>query len=381
MRGCRSSAHPLPVANGFVPPVQPSTGDGRVAKPLRVTAISTGPDRDDVRRALARGLAFMEGAQLDNGEFRVVTSLRRDMAGDCEADPSIFPTALVTHCLSFAPGTEAMCDRARAFLLAQRDRHGLWRHWTKDHPFFRQLPPDMDDSCCVSAALAGAGSTEGADPALLLANRDARGLFLTWIMPRPRWTTAAHIRATLPQLRHLLTLWFFFKKTSAAPGDVDAGVNANCLHYLGDFPGYERVVDYLVEILRAGGEADADKWYENRFVLWYFFARALGRRSVEARALLLARLDAATPEGALELALSIAARQYCGAQPPESRVKALLALQAADGSWRRAPVYFGGRERRRDGRLAPPHPDTPHWGSEELTTGFCIEALARSLPI
>ncbi len=58
-----------------------------------------------------------------------------------------------------------MRARARAFLLAQRDRHGLWRQWTSDHPYFRQLPPDMDDTCCVSAALAGAGSKEVADPA------------------------------------------------------------------------------------------------------------------------------------------------------------------------------------------------------------------------
>lgn len=331
--------------------------------------------------ALDKALAFLDGAQLPSGEFRVVTSLRRDMAGDCEPDPSIFPTALVAQCLSFAPEADAMRQRALAFLLTQRDRHGLWRHWTKDHPFFRQLPPDMDDTCCVSAALAAAGSAEIADPALLLANRDAEGMFLTWIMPRARWTGRAHMRVTLPQLRHLVTLWFFFKKTSAAPGDVDAGVNANCLHYLGDFPGQERVVARLVDILRQGGEADADKWYENPFVLWYFFARALGGRSAEARELLLARLDAAAPANALERALSIAAQLHCGAMPPAGLIEALIGGQSADGSWPRAPVYFGGRERRRDGSLAPAHPDTPHWGSEEMTTGFCVEALKRSLPV
>lgn len=327
--------------------------------------------------ATAKGLAFLERAQLPSGEFRVLTSLRKDMAGECEPDPSIFPTALVAHSLSFARDAEPMRGRALAFLLAQRDRHGLWRHWTRDHPFFRQLPPDMDDTSCASAALAAAGSSEGADPALLLANRDARGLFLTWITPRRRWTGRAHMRVTLPQLRHLVTLWFFFKKTSAAPGDVDAGVNANSLHYLGDFPGHERVVAMLVDILRRKGEADADKWYDNPFVLWYFFARALGPRSAEGRNLLLDRLAAATPASALENALSIAARLYCGAVPPADLVEALLADQAADGSWRRAPVYFGGRERNRDGTLAPAHPDTPNWGSEELTTGFCVEALSR----
>ncbi len=111
-----------------------------------------------------------------------------------------------------------MKQRALTFLLGQRDRHGLWRHWTKDHPFFRQLPPDMDDTCCVSAALAGAGSAEVADPALLLANRDAQGMFLTWIMPRARWTGAAHMRVTWVQLRHLVTLWFLLQKNLGGAG-------------------------------------------------------------------------------------------------------------------------------------------------------------------
>ncbi len=95
--------------------------------------------------------------------------------------------------------------------------------------------------------------------------------------------------------------------------------------------------------------------------------------------MLVAKLDAAAPGSALDVALSIAARLYCGAVPPASLVGALVTSQSPDGSWPRAPVYFGGRERRRDGTLAPAHPDTPHWGSEEMTTGFCVEALARVL--
>lgn len=329
--------------------------------------------------ALARGRSFLERAQLGNGEFRVLTSLRRDMADECSADPSVFPTALVAHSLSFVTGTEPMRDKAIGFLLRQRDRHGLWRHWTTDHPWFRQLPPDLDDTSCASAVLARAGRNEGSSPALLLANRDGHGRFRTWVIPRLRWTGKAHVRATAPQLRNLAVLFGFFRATSAAPGDVDAGVNANCLHYLGAFAGHERVVEMLMEVLRGGTEADADKWYENPFILWYFFSRALRPVAPHAGALLLSRLDEAVPRTALEHAAAMAIGLDWGRLPNRVSVDALLALQSPDGSWPRAPVYFGGRARRRDGSLAPAHPDTPHWGSEELTTGFCLEALARYL--
>lgn len=336
-------------------------------------------DRDAVRAGLARGLAFLEAAQLANGEFRVFTSLRRDMADEGTPDPSVFPTAMIAHCLSYAGEADATRGRALDFLLTQRDRNGLWRHWTRAHPFFRQLPPDLDDTACVSAALAQTGRPGAAERALLLANRDRHGRFLTWIVPGMRWRGAAHARAAWPQLAHLPTLVMFFRKTSAAPGDVDAGVNANVLHYLGACPGHEAVVDWLLDIVRNRGEADADKWYENPFMLWYLFARALAPLSAEAPAAILARLDEREPAAALEHALAIATRLSCGAQPRPEEIEGLLAAQAADGSWPRAAVYFGGRERRADGRLAPAHPDTPHWGSEEVTTGFAVEALARWL--
>lgn len=329
--------------------------------------------------ALKQAIGFLDAAQLPSGEFAVVTSLQPDMAGQGTPDPSIFPTALMVHSLSIAAGTEALRERAIGFLLGQRDPNGLWRHWTRDHPQFRELPADADDTCCVSGVLARAGRGEATDPALLLANRDSAGRFLTWFVPRWRWRGMRHARVTWPHLLHPLILTLFFRKTSAAPGDVDAGVNANVLHYLGAFPGHEPVVRWLLDIVRERREGDADKWYENRFVLWYLFARALCPLSAEAAPLLLARLDEAAPTIPLERALALATRLTCGDAANPAAVEALLADQRDDGAWRRGAVYFGGRERRRDGTLAPAHPDTPRWGSEELTTCFAVEALARWL--
>lgn len=327
--------------------------------------------------AVERAVAFLETSQLESGELPVLASTDPAMIRGCAPDPSVFPTAVAAHCLSFCPAAAGIAGRARRFLLAERDGNDLWRHWTRAHPRCRSLPPDLDDTSCASAALAGAGIAT-ANREILLANRRRDGLFLTWILPRWRWTGAAHWRAALPQLAHLPTLFLFFRTTSAAPSDVDAAVNANCLFYLGDFEGRGAIVDHLLGILRSGRESACDKWYGNPFVIWYFFSRALGRMS-EAWSLIESRLASAAPADALETALAVCTSINCGRPPGDEAIGALLALQSEDGSWPRAALYHGGRKRRRDGSFGPLHPDTPRWGSEALTTAFCLEALSRRL--
>ena len=300
--------------------------------------------------ALERAIAFLERSQLPSGELRVLASGK--------PDPSVFPTALAAYALSFAPRAAGVRDRALDFLLREMEPRGLWKHWTREHPHHHQLPPDLDDTSCASAALARAGRDFPDNRALLLRNRNRRGLFYTW-------------KLTLAQLRHPLVSFAFFTKTSAKPFDVDAVVNANVLYYLGGAP---EVVEHLLRVLRENRESQCDKWYENPFAIWYFFSRALHERAPVAGELIVEKLAVATPSNALEHALAICALRYWN-RPVD--VEPLLALQLESGAWPAAPLYHGGRARKRDGTFAAPHPDTPHWGSEELTTAFCIEALAR----
>jgi hypothetical protein len=305
---------------------------------------------DSPADAIDRAVAFLERSQLPTGELRVFASDK--------PDPSIFPTALAAYSLSFTPRAAKVRDRALDFLLAEMEPRGLWKHWPREHPYHHQLPPDLDDTSCASVALVRAGRSFPDNRALLLKNRNRRGLFRTW-------------KLTLAQLRHPLISCAFFTKTSARPFDVDAVVNANALHYLGDIP---EVTRYLVRVLRENGEAHCDKWYESPFAIWYFFSRALQRNAPEAGELIVKKITATKPAGALDRALAICALRLWN-QPADAGP--LLAQQLDSGAWPAAPLYHGGRARRRDGTFAPPHPDTPHWGSEELTTAFCIEALAR----
>ena len=327
--------------------------------------------------ALGRAVAFLERSQREDGELPVQASIGPDPAQVGEVDPSIFPTALMAWSLSFHPAAAAVRDRALRFLQSEMDRHGLWRHWTKAHPQHGQLPPDLDDTSCVSLALRRAGWPLPGNREILQANRNRDGLFLTWVIPRLRWTRAAHRRATLPQLRHLPTLYLFFRRTSAAPADADAVANANTLFYLGRTGETEAVAGHLLQILRDGRESQCDKWYEDPFAVWYFFSRALGGSETEAADIIRTRIAATPPGSALAMALAMNSLLNLGRVPGAELTWNLLNAQLPSGAWPRAMLYHGGRTKRRDGSFAAPHPDTPYWGSESLTTAFCIEALSR----
>ena len=190
-----------------------------------------------VDHAIGRAVAFLAKRQLPGGAFDVLVNSDPDMRGECTPDPSIFPTALAAHALSFAPEADAIRSRALEFLLNEMEPGGLWKHWPREHPHQHQLPPDMDDTVCASAALRAAGVVFPENRRLILANRARNGLFHTWFTPRLEWSgDPGHRRVAWSQLRHPLVLYMFFTRTSARPGDLDTVVNANTVHYLGIGP-------------------------------------------------------------------------------------------------------------------------------------------------
>jgi hypothetical protein len=307
----------------------------------------------DVDRALSLAIAYLARRQLPTGELPV------QRLGTPE--PSVFPTALAAHALSFARGAAMIRQRALDFLAAEMDAWGLWRHWARRHPRWHRIPPDLDDTSCASAALARAGRPVPDNRAALLSNRNRDGLFFTW-------------KLTAAQYRHPFVLAAFFWQTVCRPSDLDAVVNANVLHYLGATAETRPVITHLLAVLRDDRETSCDKWYNNRFVVWYFFSRALHQVAPEARDLIEPKLARAAPGDALDRALAACSLLYWNRLPA---IDALVGAQLDSGGWPSAPLYHGGRLRRRDGSFALPELDAPSWGSEELTTAFCIEALSR----
>src|SRR5207244_1566489 len=140
-------------------------------------------------------------------------------------------------------------------------------HWS--------IPPDIDDTCCVSFLLAKHGHRVPSNHAVILANRDPRKLFYTWFIPRwPMPRSVDYWRVALPQAIAFRRFVTFFRTTYASLHDVDCVVNANALLYLGESAELQPVVDYLIESVRAGREGACDKWYQRPFALYYALSRA-----------------------------------------------------------------------------------------------------------
>jgi hypothetical protein len=316
----------------------------------------TEPSR--IQRAIERGVAYLESVQLASGELPIEVSPTADMTGENIREPCVFPTALAARMLSITPAADGVRSRALDFLEREMHPDGLWRHPSSAKPMHYDTPLDVDDTSLASVALADAGRPVPNNRRFLIANRNRRGLFKTWIV---RWWP------------HPLLTYRFFKYTTAERGDVDAVVIANVVVYLGDCEETKPSIAHLLEVLLANNESRSTKWYESRFTVWYFFSHALREIAPEAGEMIVPRVEAATPRNALELAAAISTLLLWN-RPTD--VTPLLDQQLDSGAWPRAGFYHMGiKEISPNVFRATP----PWWGSEALTTMFAVEALARTL--
>lgn len=328
--------------------------------------------------SLAAAVEFLRQSQLESGAFQSFVSTDPAMVRDCVADSSPFPTALLAYCLGHSrhPSIAGMMRRALGFLEREMEWPGVWRYWTADHPRHNEVPPDLDDIACASYVLRQAGGRRLCNRSLLAANRDARGLFYTWLIPRqsfqvrPLYWYALAREALKPSY-----LEAFFAQSEAEPDDIDCVVNANVLLYLGESSDTRPVIDYLIGIVRERREGCCDKWHLNRHTVYYMVsrnylhgARALGVIKDEIVTRLLAGAAADGGFGSpLDTALALCTMLSLQVAPPhlDRAARHLLAEQTPTGAWPRSMMYYGGPNR------------AVGWGSEELTTGFCVEALQR----
>lgn len=311
-----------------------------------------------IRRALERGVDYLESAQLASGELPIEISPTPDMTRECIREPCVFPTALAARTLSITAAADRVRARALDFLEREMHPDGLWRHPSSDKPMHYDTPLDVDDTSIASVALATAGRQVPDNRRFLIANRDRRGLFKTWIV---RWWP------------HPLLTYRFFKYTTAEVGDVDAVVIANVVIYLGDCEETRPSIAHLLEVLRRNNESTSTKWYESRFTVWYFFSHALREIAPEAGEMIVPRVEAATPRNALELGAAISTLLLWNRMTDVTR---LIDEQLESGAWPSAGFYHMGLK-----EISPNEfrPTPPWWGSESLTTMFAVEALTRAL--
>lgn len=340
------------------------------------------PPKADLAEALARGLTYLHQHQFPNGEFAAYTAADAPMQDWTSPDNAVFPTALIAGCLlhlADAPEADEVLHRVCQFLRYQMNHGGLWNHFTQLHRFRHLCPSDVDDTACISALFQARqiACPVPTNVPLLLANRNKEGLFYTWFLLRPRWVkNRTYWRVTLPELLRPVQSALFWYSIEAHRNDVDGVVNANALYYLGDIPETQPVIAYLLRIIAERKEADCDLWYRDTHFVFYFFTRAYFRGITKLEPLrqpIIERIRAAArPDGRLGDTVADTAWAVCSllnlrSYPPEltAAIRYLLAAQQPNGEWPRWLLYFGGPKRRLG------------WGSEEMTTGFCLEALAR----
>ncbi|MET4107520.1 hypothetical protein [Hymenobacter sp. UYP22] len=338
--------------------------------------------QNQLQQAVQRAVSYLRQRQSADGQFVSYCALDLPMQGWRYTDSAVFPTALVAHSLLHVPAsaeTDLILTRATDFFRNQMNHGGLWNHFTNIHHLRHLCPLDIDDTACVSAILQarGVNCPVPTNKPLILANRNSKGLFYSWFLLRPRWVANRTFwRVAAQELLHPLKSILFWYGVEAKRNDVDAVVNANALYYLGAIPETQAVISFLLRVIANEEEGTCDLWYLDIFFVYYSFTRCYyaGITQLEPlRQPIITRILAqAQPDGRLGKTLVDTAWAVCTlinlqCYPPELEpaVSYILQAQEVTGEWPRWLVYYGGPKR------------LLGWGSEEITTAFCMEALTR----
>ena len=291
-----------------------------------------------------RGLRFLHDHQRPSGEFRTYASPSRDMLVTA-FDSAVFVTTFVLYSIARigSPLVTLMTKKAVSFLTDEMRGPGLFQYYTSKNT--HSIGFDLDDTACASVALqqshpfvAGGGNVEH-----FLENRNEAGLFYTWV-------------------------------GDAAPEyDIDSVVNANVVFYLGDRDETRGACRYLIDTIESDREGDSYRYYLDDMILYYAVSRAYARGASSLggakEAIVEKVLRRSEDDGSFgdELATACAVCslvdfEYEGIRRLRDAARYLEEHQSADGSWRRIAMFC------QPGR---------YYGSEELTTALCLEALTN----
>lgn len=330
--------------------------------------------------SISRGLSYLEEHQYPNGEFCCYIAADEPMQGWCITESTVFATMVVPSCLlSLAeyPGVDAIITKATDYLMGQMHQGGVWPVFSERHPWHSIVPYDADSLAYASALLEDRGvcSLKRTNVPLLLANRNRQGLFYTWFVLRPGWpTNRTYWRLSMQELGRPITSILFWRANECTRADIDLGINTNIVYYLGDVAETQPVITALIQMIAAGEEGNCDKWYLNPYNIYYLLSRAYKRGVTKLKPIIESILNRiladALPTGQLgrsilDTAFAVTALVNFQVDTPaiDKAIAFLLSTQEETGEWPRWLFYYGGPKRLQG------------WGSEEITTAFCLEAM------
>ncbi|ARK12923.2 hypothetical protein [Fibrivirga algicola] len=331
--------------------------------------------------SIASGIAYLAEHQYPSGEFCCYIAADEPMLGWCITDSTVFATMVVASCLlplAKQPLVDDMVTRASDYVISQMHEGGVWPVFSERHPWQRIVPYDADSLAYASALLADRHLShliERSAP-LLLDNRNRQGLFYTWFVLHARWPThPTYRRVAIRELRQPIASFLFWRANECTRADIDLGINSNVLYYLGDTAQTQPIITALIQMIEEGREGNCDKWYRNPYTVYYLLSRAYKRgvtklapviSPIVERILKGVQANGQVGHSVLDTAFTITTLLNFGVDLPllVPAVSFLQSKQRDTGEWPRWLFYYGGPKLLQG------------WGSEELTTGFCLEALA-----
>jgi len=334
-----------------------------------------------INDSITKGVLYLEEHQYPSGEFCCYIAADDPMLGWCIPESTVFATMVVASCLlSLAerPEVNTMVSKATDYIAGQMHKGGVWPVFSERHLWHDMVPYDTDSLVYASALMEDRGVQylEENNVTLLLANRNRQGLFYTWFVLRPRWPINQTLwRLAFKEIKQPITSFFFWRANECTRIDIDLGINANVLYYLGDTEHTQPIVSALIQMIIEGREADCDKWYRNPYNIYYLLSRAYKRgvtslkpivKLIVERIQVGAQLSGQIGKSILDTAFATTALLNFGVDTPltASAVNFLMEHQEQTGEWPRWLFYYGGPKLLQG------------WGSEELTTSFCLEALS-----
>ncbi|RNL52536.1 prenyltransferase/squalene oxidase repeat-containing protein [Pedobacter jejuensis] len=329
--------------------------------------------------AVDRGIKYLHQHQFPNGEFCGYISWGDDDMNVAIHESSVFPTSLIGYSLlnlKHISEVQEIHERSAGFLQYQSMRGGIWPHFTSWTPLYKVCPPDVDNTSCASKLLQALKKDYIPNRNILLLNRAKTGLFYSWYTLRFNWVwDKDYWLLCLRDFKYPIMALLFWKNVEAKRYDIDAVVNSNVLFYLGLDKDTEAIVPYLIDVIRNNRESECDLWYLNPFTIWYFFSRNFKVLKIELQAIrepIIQRIlhttkkDGSFGESVLDTALGIIVLLNLDYDISnlDNAINYLIDAQEKYGEWPRRAVYYGGPKK------------LQCYGSEELTTGFCLEALS-----
>jgi len=332
-----------------------------------------------VQHSIDRAVGFLRERQRPHGEFAVAIGSDPQLTTTAE-DSGVFGTALVLAAFGYLERSAAvadMTDKAIAYLLAEMEFGGVWRYWSTRQHRHALNPPDLDDTACVSHVLTAAGVRIPDNLWAFRGSRDPSGCFYTWLQPprfRWRYPSFAVLRAAGERQARRRVRGVpvpadedpRFRESHINLHEVDPVVNANVVLYLGERAETRAATEMLIRVVSDDDPPFVN--YPDPLALYHAVARAArssaqlatAREAVVARVLRRSKRDGAL--NPLQAAWAACALLTFDRQSKHLRdlLGAIVSAQRADGGWN-AFAYYD--------RV---------FGSEELTTATCLEALARS---